>query len=223
MLCKTSLFIFALAALAAGCNLDDDTKNACNSAADCLDGYQCVNSVCVGGGNTGVDAPSGPYFGTVEAMTSQSAGLAAANYQTLVGATSALGTPGCALVGNLQASPGGAGAVVYAKVQAESGDARCPNGTFAIVNDPNACMQTFPDELRPGCALYKRWDASGQLVANQLATGGYVQVQQVYVSDMEYRCDVQLSIQFAGGVAIGKAFSFTYNPYGPTEKFCTNG
>lgn len=219
---KTPLPVFTLAALVTGCNLDDGTKNACNSAADCLDGYQCANNVCVGGSG-GPDAPAGPYFGTVEAMTSQSSGLAAANYQTLVGATTALGTLGCAVVGDLQASPGAGAAVVYAKVQAESGDARCPMGTFAIVNDPNACMQTFPDELRPGCAIYKRWDASGQPVANQLAIGGYVQVQQVYVSDMEYRCDAQLSLQFPGGVAIGKAFSFTYNPYGPTEKFCTNG
>lgn len=219
----TTLPLIALAALATGCDLDDNNKNACVTAADCLDGYQCVANVCSGGHQGGTDAPSGPYFGTVEAMTPQTTGVAAANYQTLVGATSVLGTLGCAVVGDLQASPGASAAVVYAKIHADTGDTRCPTGTFAIVNDFDLCMQTFPDELHPGCAIYRRWDASGQQVANQLATGGYVQSEQVVLGEMEYRCDVQLSIQFAGGVAIGKAFSFTYNPFGPTEKFCTNG
>lgn len=221
---NTPLSLVALAALAAGCNLDDSTKNACVTTSDCVDGSQCVDSVCTRGGIISPDAPAGPYFGTVEAMTAQAAGLAEANYQTLVAATSAQGTLGCAVAGDLQASPGAAAAVVYAQLQvgAESGDLRCPTGTYAIMN-ASACTNVAPGALAPGCALYRRWDASGQQVANQLATGGYVSIDQVYVSDMEYRCDAQLSIQFPGGVEIGKSFSFTYYPLGTMSSFCTNG
>jgi len=223
MLSKLRFLITAM--LAVGCKMDDGTKNACNLQTDCLDGYVCIDNTCVGGNNHGSpDAPGGgQYYGNVEAMTSQTAGLAAANYETLVAATTSLGTLGCAVVGDLQASPGAGAAVVYAKVQASSGDSRCPNGTFAIINDPARCKQTFPAELYPGCAIYKRWDATGKQAANQLATGGYVSVQQLYVNSMEYRCDTQLSIQFPGGVTIGKVFSFSYNPLGPAEKFCKNG
>jgi hypothetical protein len=224
MLSKNFVSMLAVAALAVGCNLDDDSKNSCNVEADCLTGYQCVNSTCVGGGG-GVDAPSssGAYFGTVEAMAPVSAGIASTDgYDTLAAATTVTGTLGCAVVGDLQASPG-PGAVAYAMVHASSGDRRCPNGTFAIVNDPNLCKQTFASELREGCGLYKRWDSSGNLVANQLAVGGYVSVQETYVTDMESRCNTEISIRFAGGITIAKTFSFSYNPLAPTSKFCKNG
>src|SRR6185503_14445183 len=110
-----TLKTITLAVLIVGCNLEDDTKNACNATTDCLTGYQCVNNVCTGGNNGGVDAPNGPYYGSVEAMTPVSSGMAAANYDTLVAATTVAGTLGCAVVGDLQASPG-AGAVMYAMV-----------------------------------------------------------------------------------------------------------
>ena len=220
MCLKTPLLIIVLAV---GCHIDDDsTKTSCNLASDCLPGYSCLNNVCIGGNNGGVDAPLGPYFGAVEQMAPVSAGLSAENYNTLAAATTVAGTLGCAVVGDLQASPG-PGAVVYAQIQSSTGDTRCPNGTFAIVNDPNLCKQTFPAELRDGCGLYKRWDASGSLVANQLATGGYVSIQETYVSSMESRCDVTMSVRFTGNVTIGKVFTFSYNPLGPTSKFCKNG
>jgi hypothetical protein len=219
MLSNTRLLITVTVAM--GCNIDDGTKNACNLQTDCLTGYSCVNNVCVGG-NGSPDAPGGKYYGTVEALTAQSEGVTAANYQTLVAVTNAASTLGCAVVGDLEASPGPNAAVVYTKVQAESGDSRCPNGVFAIVNDPSACTSTFPDELRPGCGLYKRWDASGTQAANQLATGGFVSITQTYLNDMAYRCNAELSVRFANGVTIAKSFTFDYNPLGPAESFCSH-
>jgi hypothetical protein len=222
MLSKTHSMIAGLV-LAVGCHLEDDTKNACTLAEDCLPGYQCVNATCIGGGSnntTSPDAPSGAYYGTVEPLTAQSAGVTGSgNYETLVAVTTAPGTLGCAVVGDLQASPGEA-AVVYAKVSGQTSDTRCPNGVFAIVNDPSACRQSWPDELRAGCAIYKRWDASGKQVAYQLATGGYVSLQQTYLNDQAYRCSAEVSIRFAGGATVSKSFTFDYNPLGSTSAFC---
>lgn len=222
MMLSNIRFLIPLA-LATGCHIDDGTKNACNLQTDCLAGYACVDNTCVGGGSNGSpDAPNGKYYGTVEPLVAQSEGVVAWNYQTLVAATTAPSTLGCAVVGDLQASPGPNVAVVYARVQKESGDTRCPNGVFAIVNDASLCTATFPDELRPGCGLYKRWDGNGQQVANQLATGGYVSITQTYLNDMAYRCSAELSVRFAGGVTIAKTFTFDYNPLGPAESFCSH-
>ncbi|CAN5553953.1 hypothetical protein BH11MYX1_BH11MYX1_51510 [soil metagenome] len=221
MLSNTGLLITAM--LAFGCNIDDGTKNACNVQTDCLTGFMCVNSTCVGSNNNvSPDAPSGPFYGTVEPIAAQTEGVAAANYQTLVAATTTPGAFGCAVTSDLQSSPGPDAAVAYAKVHAESGDTRCPNGVFAIINDPSACASMIPGELRPGCAIYKRWDASGQQVANQLATGGYVSITQTYLNDMAYRCDAELSVRFAGNVTIEKTFTFAYNPLSPAESFCSH-
>lgn len=215
-------FVIALA-LAGGCNLTDDdgVKNACESQADCLPDYSCVDNVCVTGGGGGSNM-SGTYYGTVEPMTPASSGLSAENYETLAALTTAPGPLGCAVVGDVAGSPGANAAVVYAKVSKESGDTRCPTGSYAIVNDPDLCHQTFPSDLNTSCAIYRRWDASGQQSANQLATGGYVSIQNTYVNDMLERCNVDMSIQFAGGVAIGKTFQFDYNPLAPTSAFCVH-
>ena len=232
----TNSMILITLALAAGCDLDDGTKNACQLQTDCLAGYQCINQMCVGTGSNGgdagtdgktvvlVDAPPTPgsTFGTVEPLTPASARLVAANYQTLTAVTTAAGTLGCAVVGDLQASPGPNTAVVYAKVQKESGDTRCPDGVFAIVNDPDLCRQDFTGELRPGCAMYKRWNASGQQVAYQLAIGGYVSIQNTYINSNTERCVSEMSIQFAGGVTVTKTFQFDYNPLAPTSAFCVH-
>lgn len=209
----------AAIALVAGCNLDDGApKTACNVQADCLASYQCVDQTCVKVG-PGIDAP-GRYYGSVEPLTVATSGLAAENYQTLAGVTNLAGTLGCAVAGDLVAAPGRDGAVVYAKVSAESGDTRCPQGVYAIVNDEEMCRQSFPEDLRPGCAIYKRWDGGGQQVAYQLATGGYVSVQLTQINDMQYRCATDVSIRFAGGVTIANTFQFEYNPLGPTSSFC---
>ena len=227
MLSKNRIVMFAGAALAVGCNLDDadGPKNSCNVQADCLAGYQCVNSVCVGGGTDGgvtlIDAPNNSkYYGSVEPLAPQSAGMAAGNYETLVGVTTAAGNLGCAVVGDLEAAPGGGAAVVYAKVKPESGDYRCPVGVFAIMNDPSSCTSLSPGDLRPNCAIYKRWDTAGKQVANQLAIGGYVSVTETYISSMASRCSAELSINFAGSVTVTKTFTYDYNPLAPTSAFC---
>jgi hypothetical protein len=219
---KRSTFSFVLAvALAGGCNLtdeDDGAKNACQSQEDCLSGYQCVGNVCV---TEGTDNP-GTYYGTVEPMTPASAGLSAKNDETLAALTTAAGPLGCAVVGDVAGSPGANAATVYARISKDAGDTRCPSGVYAIVNDPDLCHQSFPDDLRASCAMYRRWDAGGQQSANRLATGGYVSIQNTPVSDMLEQCDVDVSIQFAGGVTIAKQFQFQYDPGAPTSAFCTH-
>lgn len=230
MLSKTSILMALV--FAGGCYIDDDSgKNACMVPDDCLSGYECINQRCVGGGGGsgdddggGIHIPDAPsaYYGTVEALTPASSGLTAVNYDTIAGVTNAPGTLGCAVVGDLTASPGAGAAVVYAKVSKESGDTRCPTGVYAIVNDPAGCRSTFPDELRSSCAVYKRWDASGTQVAYQSATGGYVSIQDTYVSETSQRCVTEVSIRFAGGVTVAKTYQFTYNPLAPTSAFCTH-
>jgi hypothetical protein len=230
--------MLAFVALATGCNLyfDADTKNACNIAEDCITGYSCTNSVCVRdpvvdarpspSDAPSVDAPPGDYFGTVEQMTAMSAvssGVTGNGFDTIAAATTVADTLGCVVVGDLRASPG-PGAVVYAKIRGNS-DIRCPSGTFTILDDPSLCMHTGPLELWPGCALYKRWDATGTLVASQRGIGGYVSFQSILVAAGEfsnkYRCDAEMSIRFPGNITINKTFSFNYTSGGPT-KFCTH-
>jgi hypothetical protein len=141
------------------------------------------------------------------------------NHETLVGVTTAAGNLGCALVGSESAAPGVASSLVYAKLQG-NGDARCPWGRSPITSNPS-CNVAF-GELPPGCALYKEWDASGAQIANVLAIGGYVTVDDVAHTDMDHGCNVTLSATFPGGVTITSTFSFDYNPYDSTSSFCTH-
>jgi hypothetical protein len=221
---KTLSNLALLIVATTGCSLSDDdgVKNACQSQTDCLEGFYCFEGTCQQANNTTPDAPNGDFYGTVQAMSPLSTGVAAENYRTLVGATTAAGTLGCAVVGDLEASPGVDVAVAYAKVAADSGDSRCPEGVFAIMNDPSACKPSFPGDLNPGCGLYKRWDASGKQVASQLAIGGYVSMSRTVSSSTTYRCSGELSLRFAGGVTIAKTFVFDYNPGGPSSAFCVH-
>lgn len=226
---NTRYTLMLLVAVAGGCGLDDgESKTSCNVQADCLAGFACLDSTCVAtGDDRNPGAPDGgsgggPLYGTVESLAPQSTGFAADNYESLVGATNAAGPLGCALVGDLAAAPGGAGAAVYAKIYSEGGDRRCLEGTFAIKNDPAECTPSFSEQLRAGCALYRRWDTNGTQVANQLAIGGYVTVNETYVNDMSSRCDVDLSLRFAGNVTVAKTFQFTFNPLAPASAFCAH-
>jgi hypothetical protein len=159
-------------------------------------------------------------YGTIEPITPHSTGLAVANYDTLLGTTGVSGNLGCALLGDESSAPGGEASLVYAKVNREGSDRRCPDGTFAIQNDPNACQLDVYSQLRPGCAVYKRWDASGALVALRLAIGGYVTVQNRDRDGSNHECSVELSVSFAGGTLIQSSFRFAYNVFESYESFC---
>ena len=220
---KTLSNLLLLMAAGAGCGLPDDgPKSSCQLQTDCLEGYYCFEGMCRTNNNTSPDAPNGPLYGTVQQLAPQSTGVAAENYRTLVGATNAAGTLGCAVVGDLESSPGADVAVAYAQVSADSGDTRCPTGVFAIMDNPNACTPSYSGELDPGCGLYRRWDASGKQVANQLAIGGYVSMSQSVSSSTTYRCSGELSLRFAGGVTIAKTFGFDYNPGSPSSASCVH-
>jgi len=52
-----------------------------------------------------------------------------------------------------------------------SGDFRCPTGTQGLRYDLAACDPHQVDASLTRCGIYRRWDASGQLVAEQLARG----------------------------------------------------
>ncbi|MGE0870563.1 MAG: hypothetical protein AB7P03_18505 [Kofleriaceae bacterium] len=233
--------VFALAAaLGAGC-LGGGSKNKCETSADCLGGAACVESVCVASGpGDGTEKPDagddhepaladasdnpGGAFGTVEPLTSQSAGLTTVEYDTMLGLTTASSGLGCALVGNMKSSPGTATAAVYALInKGGSGDTRCPDGTFAIMDHPEFCSTFHPLlDINPGCGIYKRWDATGTLVAKRYAIGGYVTSQSTYHSEMHSTCNVELSLAFDGGVTIDRTYTFDYNPFAPTSAFCVH-
>jgi hypothetical protein len=210
----------------AGCTLDGQQKTACNGPSDCLDGYACAVGQCVrqpDGGVTLVDASqAGGDFGEVQALAPATAGVTAfPDSYTLAGVTTATGGLGCAMLADEGAAPGTDTAVAYAKIdKGESGDTRCPAGSYAIMNDPSYCASDPFTGVRPGCAVYRRWDTAGTKVANRRAIGGYVTIQNTFVSTSDQRCDVDFSLRFAGGVTIGKTFSFHYNPLAPAEAFC---
>ncbi len=205
-----------------GCLDGGSAKNACQVPADCLAGYRCVERTCVRDDTPPPPDARGTFYGTVEPLVAQSAGLAAINYETLAGLTTAPGNLGCAVVSDFESSPGTAAAALYAMVYEQGGDARCREGVFAILNDPDECLRGFPVALEPGCALYKRWDGNGQQVAYQLAIGGYVSTTQSVISSNMYRCETEASIRFAGGVTIAKTFQFDYDPGAPGSAHCAH-
>ena len=227
-----SIHTWMTIALATGCSIHDDGgKDACNTQTDCLNGFICTNHTCVdpngsnmGSSNGSPDAPGPPgsQYGDVQPITAASNGLTAADYNALIGTTTASGGLGCAVIHDESAAPGTTASLVYAKIaRGSTGDTRCPTGNHAVVDDPMACNNDFGG-LLPGCVQYKRWDDAGKQIANRLAIGGYIAIQQTTISSMDYRCSVDLSASFVGGVTIHSTFSFDYNPYGPEESFCTH-
>jgi hypothetical protein len=118
------------------------------------------------------------------------------------------------------ASPGAANALVYAKVHKESGDDRCPTGTFSIVDNPRACNVNIA--VQAGCAIYKQWDSSGTQVTNRSALGGYVTIGEVIQPNMDVTCSVDMSATFDGGVTIRSTYSFLYNPAAESGPFCSH-
>jgi hypothetical protein len=216
MFSTTGSVMIVSAVLAAGCGLDGGNKSACNVQDDCDAGYVCSNQMCV------TDPGHGFEYGTVTPMTSASNGLVSGDYEALLGTTAAGGSLGCAVIRDENASPGTATSLVYAKIrEGETGDHRCPTGTYAVVNDPVNCSAVL-NGLFPGCVLYKQWDAGGTQITNRLGLGGYVTVEDVTHSDMDHSCNIDLSATFTGGVTIKSTFSFEYNPYAPDSSFCTH-
>ena len=193
----------------AGCRMGGDRDESCGRGDDCV--------------TLPPDAPTnGSEYGTVQPMTAATSGLASADYKSLLGATTAAGNLGCAVIQDEQSSPGASSSVVYAKIERSSGDGRCPSGAYAIRNDPAYCGRDLYFGLYPGCAQYKQWDASGMQVASRLAIGGYVNVQDSPQTASWHICTIELSAAFAGGVTISKTFKFDYNPYGSEQAFCTH-
>lgn len=237
-----SVMMLVSALGATGCALDGDGKDSCMTQADCSDGFTCVDQVCEGtlgggggdegGGGGGDDETGGgdsggsdglpEQFGTVADISAASLGLTAVNdYDTLIALTNASGGLGCAMVGDEDAAPGGAAAMLSLKPDADGGDDRCPAGTYGLLDDVEYCGAVYPvTGLNPGCAAYRAWDAGGEPSAFRLATGGYVTVTATPVTDEQIDCDVELSVSFDGGVTIADAFAFSYDPYGAESSYC---
>ena len=176
--------------------------------------------------DSGVPAPDasggGVEYGTVQPLAAATSGLVGANYRALLGVTTAAGNLGCAVIRDEKSSPGASSSIVYTKIDASSGDTRCPAGAYAIRNDVAYCGAALHAGINPGCALYKQWDASGTQIASRFAIGGYVNVQDVRQYDSLHTCTVEVSTVFAGGVTIAKTFKFDFNPYAPDDAFCTH-
>jgi hypothetical protein len=233
MVMNTAL-VALVGAATIGCSLNTDRKNACRVPGDCLDGFECLNNRCeasqadAGGQTDGngpgddlppTDADPGEY-GAVQPITVQSTGIAVTDF-TLLGATVAAGNLGCALVGDESGAPGGEAAVLYAKLRGGS-DRRCPDGAHAIRSGADACPFYPGSALLPQCAIYRRWDASGNLVAQRRATGGVVTIHDVALGAMAHRCEVEVAISFPGGTSVQSSFSFDFNPFGPDDTFCVH-
>jgi hypothetical protein len=238
MFSKSQLLVMATGAAVLGCDLSDKHKDSCSVQGDCLDGFSCVNHVCStpgsgpGGGPDGVPDggamdPNLPgdaatdQFGVVEPFAAQTTGLVAGD-NTLLGSSAVAGNLGCALVGSETASPGGPAAVVYVNVRhGATSDRRCPDGTYSILNDAVACSNVFGGRLAQ-CGIYKQWDASGALIAQRLAIGGFVTVQDLDHGGSAHTCSVELSLAFDGGGSIQSSYSFDYNSFGTSETFCVH-
>jgi len=241
MLSKTQLVVTLVGMFASGCGLNSARKDACSVAGDCLEGFTCVDHACSetggsdaghgpdGGVSDGEDMPGSSdghrpddEYGTVEPLTAQSSGLLSTGEDTLMGAATAAGNLGCAIIGDESSSPGTEAALIQAKVgRGQPGDRRCPSGNYAILNNPQACASVFGGRGSQ-CAVYKRWNASGAQVAQRLAIGGFVAVEDVADSEASHTCNVELSLAFTGGTSIDTSFSFTYGPFGSTESFCVH-
>lgn len=235
MYSKTQLMVMVVGAVTLGCDLSSKRKDACSVQGDCLDGFSCVNHVCSDGaggpdGGQGDDAmdPNLPKdastdeYGVVESFATQTAGLVVSGDDTQLGASAVAGNLGCALVGSESASPGADATAVYVKVRrGETGDRRCPDGIYAILNDPSACAGVFGGRL-PQCGVYKRWNASGVQIAQRLAIGGVVTVHDVDQGGTSHTCNVELSLAFAGEVSIQSSYSFDYSPLGTSASFCVH-
>jgi hypothetical protein len=237
MFSKTQLMVMIVGAAALGCDLSSKRKDACSVQGDCLDGFSCVNHVCSDsaggpdggdGGDGGATDPNLPKdastdeYGVVESFVTQTAGLVVSGEDTQLGASAVAGNLGCALVGSESASPGGDATAVYVKVRrGETGDRRCPDGTYAILNDPSACAGVFGGRL-PQCGVYKQRNASGVQIAQRLAIGGFVTVHDVDQGGTSHTCNVELSLAFAGGASIQSSYNFSYSPLGTSESFCVH-
>jgi hypothetical protein len=222
--------VLILGAVHVGCSLRDDHKTACSVPGDCLDGFACVNHTCTdmagapdagGPGNGG--GPMDPddwQSGTVEPIAIQTSGLVSINGNTtLLAITSASDNLGCALVGSETATPGIAAAAIHVTV-ISSGDARCPAGTLGLRYDLPACNPHALGGPLTRCGVYQRWDASGQLVAERLALGGFVTARDLMVDASTHRCEVELSFNFGGATSIQGAFAFEFQPGAPDHAFC---
>lgn len=228
----TTRWMIAVSAglLAAGCDLHDGNKNACNVQADCLSGFMCTNQLCVADGSgSGSDAGgildvSSFEYGSVEPMTPATSGLRVIGFDALIGATAATGSLGCAIVQDQDASPGAATSMVHAIIASgQSGsaaDRRCPHGSHPVLDDAGNC--SFFSQYA-GCAVYKKWDASGRQIANRLAIGGHVSVDQLPQSSTDYLCNIELNATFPGPVTIRSTLSYHYDPTDSfSETFCSH-
>lgn len=73
------------------------------------------------------------------------------------------------------------------------------------------------DRLAP---VLRRWDASGQLIAERLALGGSVTARDITVDASTHRCEVELIFNFGGTTSIQRSFAFQFHPGDPAEAFC---
>ena len=164
------------------------------------------------------DSPEAEFeVGTFAGYSAAASGLSIPEFGDYVSVTvtSLEGNLGCALTTNLGAAPGTAASSTAVVFEPESGDERCPPGVFAVRNDPDLCERGQSG----GCALYRRWDEEGNEVAKVLARGGYVSITATEESEELTRCDVEVNVNFAGG-SVKKSFSFSFNPFEPTQDFC---
>lgn len=166
-------------------------------------------------------------YGSFEGFVPASASVTAVGGgEALVSLTSETGKVGCALASDEDGAPGSQAHAVFAKLHFDSGDARCPVGVYAITSDPELCgavQSGSPPDLhvRRGCALYKAWSSSGDQAAHVLATGGAIEIRAQESADGTV-CKVDVDVRFARAQSLTKAFTFSFDPFGPGESNCAH-
>lgn len=192
-----------------------------------------------GGGSIDPVSPPPPTqqtfeFGTFQGISPATMGLhVVGGYVSSVTLAEASGGLGCALVADESGSPGiGSTALVVAKIEAESGDHRCPAGVYAVRSDRAWCDRSAGGVPPPpgaswggvpsGCALYKHWGPNGQQDAAVLATGGYISIQETRTGlrDELVECEIEASFNFGVEHQVSQTFSYVFSPFGTADTFC---
>jgi hypothetical protein len=188
-----------------------------------------------GDGDTSIDPPlnngdgdDGSAGGQAQPFDAVTAGALSFsnNYQQYgVSLTTMGGTDGCALVGAQDAAPGTKAARVVLHVQPKGSDKYCPDGIYAITNDPDGCAISWggSNGLPPGCAMYERWNAQGEVEARVPGVGGSMSVkatEDTTVGTGHWFCHVELTVRLRGGVSVSDTFDYDYYTQADENTFC---
>jgi hypothetical protein len=114
------------------------------------------------------------------------------------------GSLGCALGSDEKGAPGGSASLVLVRLPTSDVDHVCPEGTYALRNDPDFCGRDHGAGLPAGCGVFRSWNDDGEQTAELFANGGAVALRWA-----DGKCSVDLTVTFKGGHRIQDDVSLT--------------